>query len=145
MSATKVCVRCRTEKDIEQFAVKRREKDGHDTRCKECINAYQRSEYQRNKRDGTIPNRETHRNQHLKRYGMTSAQYDALYAQQNGLCAICGKKETLTTRGVLRLLCVDHDHITGEVRGLLCSRCNVGLGAFGDTKESIEKVLRYLA
>lgn len=49
---------------------------------------------------------------------LTPEQYDTLFRQQNGVCAICGKAD------LLRSLAVDHDHQTGQIRGLLCTVCN---------------------
>jgi hypothetical protein len=67
--------------------------------------------------------KESDRKYKLKvRYGITPEQYDALLEWQGGVCAICGKKP----RGQARLA-VDHDHATGEVYGLLCSKCNYRL------------------
>jgi len=57
-----------------------------------------------------------------KRYGLTQEQVDAMVAQQGGICAICGGPPG--TKGFH----IDHDHTTGEVRGLLCGSCNVGVG-----------------
>jgi hypothetical protein len=71
----------------------------------------------------------------ITRYALSREQRAVLEQQQEGLCAIC--------RGRLRLV-VDHDHQTGVVRGLLCNGCNMGLGALGDTVESLERALRYL-
>ena len=60
---------------------------------------------------------------HLKaKYGITIAQYDEMFANQGGACSIC-----LRPVGQQRLA-VDHDHVTGRVRGLLCARCNAQLG-----------------
>jgi hypothetical protein len=58
------------------------------------------------------------------RYNITIDQYNALNEQQHGLCAICGQPP----RGKMKRLSVDHDHITGKVRGLLCITCNRVLG-----------------
>jgi hypothetical protein len=58
-------------------------------------------------------------------YGMTLEQYDALLEEQGGVCAICGERPE-------KHLCVDHCHQTGTVRGLLCRRCNFGLGLYKD-------------
>lgn len=64
------------------------------------------------------------RAKHLERtYGLTLAEYDEMLESQDGVCAIC--KEPCATG---RRLAVDHDHDTGTVRGLLCSRCNLGIG-----------------
>lgn len=86
--------------------------------------------------------REDRRQRNLKRnYGMTTAQYDALVIQQNGLCAICG--EPGENHSSKRLV-VDHDHSTDAVRALLCSTCNLGLGAFKDDPERLAKAIEYL-
>lgn len=60
----------------------------------------------------------------LPRYGITIAEYDAMLASQNGVCAIC--KRVPPSSRILKFS-VDHDHETGEVRGLLCQRCNMAL------------------
>jgi hypothetical protein len=85
----------------------------------------------------------------LKKYGLTLEQYDRMAADQGHVCAICGQPETATTRrGVVKHLAVDHDHTKGLVagrRGLLCTSCNVGLGAFNDDPELLVRALEYLA
>lgn len=78
------------------------------------------------------------RNDHLVRtYGITSDDYDAMVEAQEHRCAICGQ----LTDGLV----VDHCHTTGEVRGLLCDRCNVGLGCMGDNIERLMRAADYLA
>jgi len=78
------------------------------------------------------------RNAHLKtRYGMNQVQYEALFEAQRGCCAICRTKAA-------RILDIDHDHQTGEVRGLLCKDCNIGIGRFKDQPERLESAIRYL-
>jgi hypothetical protein len=74
------------------------------------------------------------------------AKYDALFAAQSGGCALCGKAETRRHEqtGTIWDLAVDHDHVTGRVRGLLCNRHNRGLGLLGDTEDDMKRVLRYL-
>ena len=72
-------------------------------------------------------------------YGITQAEYESLFAAQSGACAICQKVFTADIRA-----CIDHDHATGKVRGILCYGCNMGLGKFGDTLEGVLKVVRYL-
>ena len=80
-----------------------------------------------------------------KRYGIDSESYDRLFTEQRGLCAICGKSETAISRyGKVKLLSVDHDHATAEVRGLLCARCNTAIGMFGDDIEVLESAIKYL-
>jgi hypothetical protein len=72
----------------------------------------------------------------LRKYGLTTQEYDALVKAQDGCCAICF---TRTTR-----LVVDHNHETGLVRGLLCSPCNTGLGHFKDSVERLKEAINYL-
>lgn len=73
-----------------------------------------------------------------RRYGITPADYELLYSEQKGKCAICKLPE------LDKSLHVDHDHGTGLVRGLLCAACNKGLGFFKDRIESLEEAIEYL-
>lgn len=73
---------------------------------------------------------------------MTLEQYDELFYEQGGGCAICGSEES--GRSTTDWLHVDHDHVTGEIRGLLCNRCNVGLGSFTDDLELLLNAVEYL-
>jgi hypothetical protein len=72
-------------------------------------------------------------------YGITSEQYDAMWRKQDGRCAICGEPERA------RRLGVDHCHVTGRVRGLLCRNCNSGLGHFRDRPSFISSAIQYLS
>lgn len=74
-------------------------------------------------------------------YGITLEDYDEMLEWQGGGCAICGSP---VGDGVGRRLSVDHDHETGEVRGLLCSRCNAGLGMFQDRQDLLLRAVEYL-
>jgi hypothetical protein len=77
----------------------------------------------------------------LAKRGLTEDEYNRLFEQQGGVCAICGHTGT----GKHGYLCVDHDHKTGKVRGLLCNSCNMGLGHFGDNASILKKMIDYLA
>lgn len=81
-----------------------------------------------------------------KKYGITLEDYNDMLKSQNYTCMICGKREThkhnISSKYVD--LAVDHCHETGKVRGLLCTYCNVGLGAFKDDKDLLEKAIKYL-
>lgn len=70
------------------------------------------------------------------RYGVSRQQYDQMIVAQGGRCAVCGDP---TER-----LHVDHDHATGDVRGLLCRMCNQGLGFLRDNIEVMRSAVRYL-
>src|SRR5215471_14157391 len=78
------------------------------------------------------------RTDHLQsRYGISVAQYDAMFARQGGRCKICKKTST-------RRLCTDHSHATGQVRGLLCLKCNFMLGFGDDDPERFKAAIAYL-
>jgi hypothetical protein len=79
--------------------------------------------------------------EHLRRYGITQEFYEELLAEQGGRCEICGTTDPGERR---TLFCVDHDHETGKIRGLLCARCNKGLGAFGDDPARVAAAASYL-
>jgi hypothetical protein len=81
----------------------------------------------------------------LRRYGITLEQYNELLIQQNGVCAICLQPEiTKHQSGMSKILAVDHDHDTGEIRGLLCNYCNTSLGGFRDDPTILELAKQYL-
>lgn len=90
-------------------------------------------------------NRETlvARDRHRK-FGITHAEYAELYKRQNGLCAICFMPETATRNGKVKSLAVDHCHESGNIRGLLCSDCNTGIGKLKEDKSILLAAIRYL-
>ncbi len=71
------------------------------------------------------------------KYGLSLEDYEDLFTAQGGKCAIC-------SYGGSKPLCVDHDHSTGKVRGLLCGLCNSMLGRFDDRKDILQKAQDYL-
>lgn len=84
--------------------------------------------------------RQEHRKYNLKKcFGLSLEQYDLMLKAQKGRCAICRRPETKYHRK----LCVDHDHKTGRIRGLLCIRCNGGLSFF-DNRELLDAMTKYL-
>ena len=76
----------------------------------------------------------------VSQFGITQDEYDCMYAAQRGLCLICGR---ICKSG--RRLAVDHSHATGKVRGLLCAKCNNGLGNFDDDPLLLAQATVYLA
>lgn len=80
-----------------------------------------------------------------QRYGMTLDDYDKLLQLQDHKCAICmGVERVKNVSGKIKQLSVDHCHNTGNVRGLLCDACNVGLGRFSDDPDRVDSAARYL-
>lgn len=80
-----------------------------------------------------------------KYYGVTLEWYRDQLSKQNNVCAICKQPETAVIRGKVIAMPVDHDHTTGNARGLLCMKCNRGLGLFRDNKEFLNAAIDYLS
>ena len=74
-----------------------------------------------------------------KKYGLTPEQYAQMLFEQGGKCKICNELPDTGSK-----LVVDHDHMTGNVRALLCSQCNSGLGMFQDSSETLYSAVYYL-
>jgi hypothetical protein len=131
---TRRCTHCKEEKTFDQFYASKSGKYGIMSWCRECHK------------------QKTGRKQRDQRYQISKEMYEAMYKAQGGVCAICGKEETVVVRGKLKNLGVDHDHSCcmtqkrcGECnRGLLCSHCNVGLGNLGDDPARLRAALAYL-
>jgi len=81
------------------------------------------------------------------RYGVDLDQYEEMLERQNQQCAICQDKFNGVLTGGKSFdgkACIDHCHTSGRVRGLLCSKCNTGLGGFRDNIESLQRAIDYL-
>jgi hypothetical protein len=76
--------------------------------------------------------REVNMRMNLRRYGISPDQYREMVAAQNNRCAICGEEPDPNGIKAASRLHVDHDHVTGRNRDLLCCRCNQGIGYFKD-------------
>ncbi len=74
------------------------------------------------------------------KYGITLDEYEAKLASQDNKCALCGKFEVIKGRR----LAIDHSHETGQIRDLLCSLCNKGLGLFQEDPTILLKAVEYL-
>lgn len=79
-------------------------------------------------------------------YGITAEEYDRILALQGGACAVCGQDEPNAhgRTGRKFRLAVDHCHVTNEVRGLLCQRCNRAIGLLNDDIGLLEAAIGYL-
>lgn len=161
---TRVCAKCGIEKGVGEFHKNGTRNGRIRTRkwCKSCTN-----EGNKARRDANLEKyREIERlswrsNFHkngqtkrlasmkwriIKKYGITVCEYEVMYRSQNGACAICNSQLEIAAagRGSRRSACVDHDHVTGKVRGLLCHACNTAIGALQDDIGVIESALQYL-
>jgi hypothetical protein len=167
-SGTKKCPRCKITKPAADFY---QMQDGRlSNYCKKCSREINRLDYPRRdrirrryrkahlaeerdrERRWRAANPDIARGALLRKYWPGStwrealANFNAMRDAQGGRCAICRKEETARWRntGVVRDLCVDHDHDTGRVRGLLCDACNVMLGRSGDDPVVCESAADYL-
>lgn len=135
----KKCSTCGVEKDVKYFETDKRYRSGYRSQCRVCRYGNQESKRYAER---------------LKRmYGLTPQEYDIIFDKQNGCCAICGRSHDEKKRPAKlrdfsatgqRKLSVDHCHETGVVRGLLCQRCNTGLGFFSDDVELMKSAVKYL-
>ena len=139
---TKVCSSCKKEKSADKFYSDKAHKDGLSTRCKTC------RKLQAKKRRMSEKGSKSIRESKLKdKYGINLDDYDRMFEEQNGVCAMCGKPETRkTVTGATYRLSVDHNHLTGQVRGLLCKHHNTAIGQF-DVDENLDMLklaLKYM-
>lgn len=126
----KRCSKCGTTKPSEQFYKNSGSKDRLASACKDC------TDEARSKRS----EEQTRKQRYKYTFGITLEDYERLFAQQRGRCAIC----TTTCPGHTKHFHVDHCHKTGVVRGLLCAPCNMGIGQLGDDPDRIEAAAAYL-
>lgn len=75
-----------------------------------------------------------------KRFGISLSDYEEIVSLQGGGCAICGDARGADTAS----LAVDHDHSSGEVRGILCKICNAALGKFKDSRDLLDRAIEYI-
>lgn len=132
----KVCSSCKEHKQPEEYYKEKKAKDGLSYSCI-CCKKEQTAKYKQ-----TDKYKEKVRRNLWKRQGIdiTYEQYLKLFLEQEGACAICGSAVNQFNKG----MCVDHNHTTGKVRGLLCTDCNRGIGSLKDDKELLQKALDYL-
>lgn len=135
----KECRHCKIQKTKEDYYISKSYVCGYRPECISCCKKKAKKYPKTPKQNRTAK---------LKKfYNLDLAEYDEMFKKQNGVCAIC--KGTQATRhrgvgGINMYLDIDHDHITGEVRGLLCGSCNRGLGQFKDNIENVLNAAIYL-
>jgi uncharacterized protein YtpQ (UPF0354 family) len=79
-------------------------------------------------------------------YGLSLQEFNLIYKQQKGRCKLCGRKIRKQSINSLRskTAMVDHNHVTGKIRGLLCCRCNLAIGLFDDNSSLLKKAAKYV-
>lgn len=141
----KRCSTCKQALVLTAFGRNKRAKDGYQHVCRDCKSFYNKQFYQKQKAKdpSTYLAKEAARlrrnvlSRKLKEYELTEEQYNKLAVKG---CAICGGPPL--GRGRYHF---DHDHITGKFRGLLCTKCNTGLGQFDDNQKLLTCAIGYLA
>jgi hypothetical protein len=142
------CVDCKRTLPKEGYYWHKQRGNRHSASCRACYQLKRRG-YQIDymsrvglKKQRDRYSQETRSIEVLKSYGLTLEKYNQMLEAQSGACAICGDKQAKTKRN--GRFCIDHDHATGEVRGLLCSHCNRGIGLLGDNPEKLKAAAEYL-
>jgi hypothetical protein len=128
------CSKCKQEKPETDFSPNNFVKRGYSYKCKECCKLYAREL----RTEGRVQEGER-RWQLRTRYGITLEEWEKMYDEQLGRCAIC-----LIPLAECKIIATDHDHATGVVRGLLCNPCNLALGSLKDDPEIIRRMLHYV-
>jgi hypothetical protein len=124
----KRCADCKAYKEVTDFPRNKNSRDGFHSYCKDCNNVRTRESIKR--LHGST------RHYHLMhRYGIGAKEFDERVELQGGVCPICGAQDPEQ---------VDHDHGTGQVRGILCFNCNGGLGQFRDSTDALRAAAIYL-
>lgn len=143
IAEAKRCSRCRLWKPAERFHRQCSKPDGLQSRCKDCLAELQR-EY-RKKRPSAYWNNKDKKYALKKRYGLSLTDFQALRDKQGGVCAICRKDpRTMGKDTKHQILHVDHDHMTKQVRGLLCNGCNRAIGLINDNIDTAKSLVAYL-
>jgi hypothetical protein len=160
----RICTKCHEEKPENKFYRHKSIKpDGIRKTCNNCRNKYrkQNPDSKETKNKWTKKNRKRinakarlYRAKNTKKFksytlkrdfGITLEQYETTLELQNGLCKLCNEPEkTFHQSGKLKDLAVDHDHLTGKIRGLLCWVCNTGIGKLKDSPELLRKAANYI-
>jgi len=146
----KTCTKCNIEKpaNLDNFPACKGNVDGLHGSCKTCRSDYRKIQYQNNKNHEKtsslawkLANPEIVKDSRLKKlYSIDLNQYNQMFSNQEGKCSGCERHQTELNR----MLDTDHDHKTGQVRGLLCYNCNTLLGLAHDNVRTLENLIVYL-
>ena len=141
---SKRCSKCKLVRDISCFYKSKLQSGGYQAYCRKCNLANLNKVY----KTQDVNYRRMKSRQYLlkNKYGLTPEQYNAMLIEQNGVCAICERPETVKNKisGIINPLRVDHCHRTGKVRGLLCSECNFGISKFDDKMGTLLSAVHYI-
>lgn len=133
-AATKVCRVCGVEKGLADFSPHPTSRLGVRPDCRDCRRVSEQARYRLRPNARNAQRWRTRKH----KYGITEEQYLAFLAEQDGACAICRALPGEQS------LCVDHDHVTRAVRGLLCQPCNFAIGHMADDPNRLRRAASYL-
>lgn len=109
---------------------------------------YQRAYYHEKRKNNPVYRKKHKRtnsfNARARKYKISAEDQQILYAKQNGRCATCGRHQPLHGDRGNKVMCVDHSHKNGKVRGMLCAKCNSVLGYVKDDIRVLESMIAYL-
>ena len=145
------CTRCGETKSIALFSKDSRRKQGHGIWCKDCVTSYRKQHYLDNKSKINAQSKAYHeshkeetsargKRRRFTQYGLTKEDFVSLLETQNYKCAVC--EDGLSLEG--KSTHIDHNHKTGEVRGILCPSCNLGIGKLKDNPDILDAAAAYL-
>lgn len=130
---------CKKTKPVARFHKSTLTKSGYSSYCSPCKYEANKRSNEKRLTDNRVKFLNQRKNWHLKQmYGISLDEYNRLLEIQNGVCAICFKSANA------RMLAVDHCHKSKKVRGLLCEKCNRGIGMFHDNPQTIISAAKYL-
>jgi|SRR5882672_1384279 len=135
MKTTKQCNICEKTKPLDEFYKQKKNLDGYQRRCKLCANKLTNISRNRRYKEDKVWAERRKDQLRSKKYGLTLDTYLTLKQMSDGKCMICSRQVRLV---------VDHDHLTHLVRGMLCYKCNAGLGNFSDNLELLKFAVQYL-
>lgn len=136
---TKVCTHCQAALPLASFQKCSRNKDRLDYYCRECSSSIRKRTKEYNRTNNQKYAEKRKKRSLYKKYSISQLEYDKLLTEQDRKCAICKQPESTD-----KSLAVDHNHETGQIRGLLCQKCNTGLGLFKDDINLLRKAKAYL-
>lgn len=144
----KYCTKCKLLVDKQSFVADPQKRDGLYSSCKSCNKVTQKNRDKYKKAAYDRQYRKTLGNKKRANAFKVSEQYiDQLITVQGNLCAICNSAESVLnhSKTAVKALAVDHDHKNGQVRGLLCQRCNQAIGLLKDSPDLLMKAAAYLS
>jgi hypothetical protein len=129
----KECTKCKVAQPAENFSRDSKKVDGLKSACKECDRIYNSNRHYNNP--------SFRKEAHLRyRFGLSLEDVHAMRKHQHEKCAICLREFAKLSPQQIH---IDHDHATGKIRGILCGKCNTGLGMFDDNPVSLYKAAEY--